>query len=152
MHLKRICIPFFFFFDVVSCRYWLYSLFYYVILDFCCLIHFLSGWSVHWCQWEQKSPTIVLLSIYFFMFVSICFMYFGVPILCACSLMGVVSSSYIDPFIFVYCPFSLWTLSLFCLMWLLLLTLYCFSICMKYIFPFPDFQTMCVFHPSVDLF
>ena len=108
--LEKNMYSFFFFCGCGFYRYWLYLLLYYVILDFCCLIHFLYGWSVHWCQWEQKFSTIVLLSIYLFMFVSICFMYFGIPVLCAYSLMGIISFSYIDPFIFVYCPFSLWTL------------------------------------------
>lgn len=150
MPLKRICIPFF---GCSFYRYWLYLLLYYVILDFCCLIHFLYGWSVHWCQWEPKFSTMPLLSIYLFMFVSICFMYFGVPVLCAYSLMGVISFSYIDPFIFVYCPFSLWTFYLKSILSDVIIVTYSFlfSICMKYIFPFPDFQTMYIFHSRLDL-
>lgn len=43
-------------------------------LLFSCNNCFLSGWSVHLCKWVLESPTnIVLLSIFLFIFINICF-------------------------------------------------------------------------------
>ena len=41
----------------------------------CFLVDFLSGRSIHWCQWGIKVPYYVLLSVSLFMSIKICFMY-----------------------------------------------------------------------------
>ena len=65
------------------------------------LTDFLSD-DLHWRKWGLKVPSvIVLLLISPFMFVNICFMYFGAPIIAVCMLMSVIFSSCIDPIIII---------------------------------------------------
>ena len=69
------------------------------------IIDFLYGRSVQWCEWSIKIPYYYCITINFSIYVcTICFVYLGASILGACMLMSVISSSYIDLFITVYCP------------------------------------------------
>ena len=63
-------------------------------------LHFLFGWSAHWCAGMLKSPTVtVLQSMSLFLSDKICFIYVGAPILGSYMLINIVSSSCIDSFI-----------------------------------------------------
>ena len=83
------------------------------------------------------------------MSVSICFIYLGAPELGAYMLTSVMSSSCIDPFYIMECP-SLSFIIAFVLKSILpdMSIAPCFlvlCICMKYLFPSPHFQSVCVF-------
>ena len=89
----------------------------------CILVDFLYGWTIRWCKWVLKSPTIiVLLSISPFRSVNVCFKYCGAPMLGAyilimlCLLDELPSSSSYTIHFCVLLPFLAW--SLFCLRWI----------------------------------
>ena len=69
-------------------------------------MYFHFGWSVHW--WKLgvlKSPSIImLLLISSFIAVSSCLMYWGAPLFGAYIFIIVISSSWIDPLIIIWCP------------------------------------------------
>lgn len=128
---ERICIPFL---DVVS-----------IDIDYiyCYIMSFwISVASFIFCMDDLSidvSENKSFLLLYYYQFISLCLLVFALCILvflyCAYSLMGVISFSYIDPFIFVYCPFlyGLYLKSILSDV-SVLLTLSCFSILLWNIF------------------
>ena len=102
-----------------------------------------------------KSPTItVLLLICPVMAVGICLLYWGAPMVDVYIFTIVISSYWVDPVIIMYClSLPLVTVFKVCFVWYK----YCYpsflivSICLKYLFPSPHFQSVCVFSTEVSL-
>ena len=94
------------FLDIMSCRYQLSLTMVSFRISVALLILCMEDLSID-VSGVFKFPTIILFpSISPFKSVSICFMYLGAPILEAYMLMSVTFSSYIDPFIIIWCPLS----------------------------------------------
>ena len=91
-----------FFLHVASCRYQLRLTGLLCHLRPLCLFGFQSRLSVHWCQWDVNiSYYCCIVSVSLFMFVSICFLCLGAPVLGVRMLTSVIPSYYIDPFIII---------------------------------------------------
>ena len=102
-----------------------------------------------------KSPTVImLLSISPFTSVSVSLMYWGAPVLGAEMFTIVMSSSWIDPLIFIYCPFL--SLVIFFILRSILSDMriatpafFCLPFVWSIFFPSSHFQSTCVFRSEV---
>ena len=143
-----------FFLHVASCRYQLRLTGLLCHLRPLCLFGFQSRLSVHWCQWDVNiSYYCCIVSVSLFMFVSICFLCLGAPVLGVRMLTSVIPSYYIDPFIIIQglpcLHYSFYFKGWYDFLWVLLPTL-----CHFY-FHETSFSillhTVCVFSPEVSL-
>lgn len=102
VHLKRMYILLFG--DVISYR-WKSSPFGIMCHLRPLWLYWFSVWMIcYWCQWGIKFSFYNCISINFSLYICICFIYLGVSVLGICMLISIISSSYIDPFIIIWCP------------------------------------------------